>query len=101
MAFALGMAVFQTITLRKRKQQNTIDSFLLVNLLIHCCSTVGTVLLGSAAFLTIYIYWVYKTQSIIEALPPFEELKTIKFFWIVAFILKASTHESVLGSCFS
>lgn len=88
MALAIGMAFFQTITLKKRKQQSGIDSFILVNLLIHCCSTIGTVLFGSAAFLTVYIYWVYKTQNIIEALPPFDELKTIKFFWIVAFILK-------------
>lgn len=90
MAFAVGMAVFQTLTLKKRKQQNTIDSFMLVSLLIHCCSMVGTVLLGSATFLTVYIYWVYKTQRIVEALPPFDELKTIKFLWILAFILKAS-----------
>lgn len=89
MAFALGLAVFQTITLKKRKQQNSIDSFILVSLFIRCCSTIGTVLLGSTAFLTVYMYWVYKTQNIIEALPPFEELKTIKFFWILAFILKA------------
>lgn len=89
MAFAIGMAVFQTVTLKKRKQQNGMDSFILVNLLIHCCSTIGTVLLGSSASLTIYIYWVYKTQNTIEALPPFDELKLIKFFWVMAFILKA------------
>lgn len=48
----------------------------------------GTVLFGSAAILTIYIYFLYKTQQIVQVLPPFDELKLIKWFFILAFILK-------------
>lgn len=90
MAFvaAIGMAIFQTISFKRRKQQNEIDSFLLVKFGINCCSTLGTVLFASAAVLTIYIYFVYKTQYVVRVLPPYDELKMIKFFFVVAFILK-------------
>lgn len=87
-AAAFGMAIFQTLSFKRRKQQNEFDSLLLVKFLINCCSTMGTVLFGSAAFLTIYIYFVYKTQHIVKVLPPFSELKMIKLFFILSFILK-------------
>lgn len=87
-AAALGMAIFQTLSFKRRKQQNDIDSVILVKFLINCCSTMGTVLFCSAAFLTVYVYFVYKTQHVVKVLPPFEELKLIKCFFIFAFILK-------------
>lgn len=86
---AVGMAIFQTISFKRRKQQqNDIDSLLLVEFCINCCSTVGTVLFASAATLIVYIYVVYKTQNVVRVLPPFSELKLIKFFFCFAFILK-------------
>lgn len=86
---AVGMAIFQTISFKRRKQQQTdIDSLLLVEFCINCCSTVGTVLFASAATLIVYIYFVYKTQYVVRVLPPFSELKLIKFFFCFAFILK-------------
>lgn len=91
LAAAFGMAIFQTLSFKRRKQQNEFDSFLLVKFLINCCSTLGTVLFVSAAFLTVYIYFIYKTQNIIKALPPFGELKLIKFFFILSFVLKVCT----------
>lgn len=96
LAFAFGMAVFQTITFQKRKQQNDIDSFILVKFMIHCCSTIGTVLFGSATLLTVYLYYVYKTQNVIQALPPFYELKIIKFFFMLAFTLKVRRIYQIL-----
>lgn len=93
MAFAagFGMAIFQTLSFKRRKQQNEFDSFLLVKFLINCCSTLGTILFASAAFLTVYIYFIYKTQHIVKVLPPFGELKMIKFFLILSFVLKVLT----------
>ncbi|XP_031629112.1 meckelin [Contarinia nasturtii] len=88
MAAAFGMAIFQTMSFKRRKQQNDFDSFLLVKFIIHCCSAVGTVLFLSASFLSIYIYFIYKTQYVVKVLPPFGELKMIKFFFILSFILK-------------
>ncbi|XP_055326927.1 meckelin [Sitodiplosis mosellana] len=88
LAAAFGMAIFQTLSFKRRKQQNEFDSFLLVKFLINCCSTLGTVLFASAAFLTVYIYFIYKSQNIVKVLPPFGELKIIKFFFILSFVLK-------------
>lgn len=82
------MAIFQTLSFKRRKQQNDFDSFLLAKFMINCCSTMGTVLFCSAAFLTVYIYFVYKTQLIVKVLPPFDELRMIKFFFVLALILK-------------
>lgn len=82
------MAIFQTLSFKRRKQQNDIDSPILIKFSINLCSTMATVLFGSAAFLTIYIYILYKTQRTVKILPPFEELKMIKFFFVLAFILK-------------
>lgn len=91
---AVGMAIFQTISFKRRKQQqNDIDSLLLVEFCINCCSTVGTVLFASAATLIVYIYFVYKTQSVVRILPPFSELKLIKFFFCFAFVLKVRSHS--------
>lgn len=87
-AAAIGMAIFQTFSFKRRKQQNDIDSLILIKFAINLCSTMATVLFGSAAFLTIYIYIIYKTQSTVQILPPFGELQMIKFFFILAFILK-------------
>lgn len=90
---AIGMAIFQTISFKRRKQQqNDTDTVLLVEFGINCCSTVGTVLFASAATLIVYIYFVYKTQYIVRILPPFSELKLIKFFFCFAFILKVRFH---------
>lgn len=89
-AGALGMAIFQTLSFKRRKQQNDFDSFLLAKFMINCCSTMGTVLFCSAAFLTVYIYFVYKTQLIVKVLPPFDELRMIKFFFVLALILKVN-----------
>lgn len=87
-AAAFGMALFQTISYKRRKQQNEMDSLIFIKFVINCCSTLGTVLFCSAAILTIYIYLLYKTQQIVQVLPPFDELKLIKWFFILAFILK-------------
>lgn len=94
MAFvaAVGMAIFQTITFKRRKQQNDFDSYLFIKFGINCCSTLGTMLFGSAAILTIYIYFVYKTQYVVQVLPPFSELRMIKCFFILAFVLKVNCH---------
>lgn len=89
-AGAFGIAIFQTLSFKRRKQQNDIDSSILVKFLINCCSTMGTVLFCSAAFLTIYIYFEYKTQLVVKVLPPFSELRLIKCFFVFAFILKVS-----------
>lgn len=87
-ATAFGMAIFQTLSFKRRKQQNDIDSLIMFKFLINCCSTMGTVLFCSAAFLTVYVYFVYKTQHVVKVLPPFSELRLIKCFFIFAFILK-------------
>lgn len=90
MAFvlAIGMAIFQTISFKRRKQQNDFDTYLFVTFGINCCSTLGTILFASASFLTIYIYFVYKTQYVVHVLPPYGELRMIKVLFILAFILK-------------
>lgn len=90
MAAAFGLALFQTISYKRRKQQNDMDSSIFIKFLINCCSTMGTVLFGSAVILTIYIYFLYKTQQTVQVLPPFDELKLIKWFLILAFVLKVS-----------
>lgn len=102
MAFAagFGMAIFQTLSFKRRKQQNEFDSFLLVKFLINCCSTLGTILFASAAFLTVYIYFIYKTQHIVKVLPPFGELKMIKFFLILSFILKVLSFHIAMNLIF-
>lgn len=84
------MAIFQTFSYKRRKQQNDVDSMLLLRFAVNFCSTIGTILFGTATFLTIYIYFVYKTQNVVKVLPPFGELGLIKVFFILAFILKVS-----------
>lgn len=64
------------------------DSLIFIKFIINCCSTLGTVLFGSATILTIYVYCLFKTQQTVQVLPPFDELKLIKWFFILAFILK-------------
>lgn len=100
LVMAVGMAIFQTISFKRRKQQqNDIDSLLLVEFCINCCSTIGTVLFASAATLIVYIYFVYKTQYVVRVLPPFSELRLIKFFFCFAFILKVSS-RLIVFFCF-
>lgn len=85
LAFAFGIAMFQTITSKKRNNQNRIT---LGELIINCSSTIGNVLFGSATVLTLYLLALNKTQNVIHVSENFYESKTIYVLFLLAFLLK-------------
>lgn len=87
---AIGMAIFQTFSHKQRKQQIDYDSTMLMQFGIYLCSTMANVFFGLAIILNIYIYFIYKTQHTVKVLPPFDELKMIKTFFVLAFLLKVN-----------
>lgn len=85
LAFAIGVAMFQTITSKKRNNQNRIN---LGELIINCSSTIGNVLFGSAIVLTLYLLAINKTRNVIHASEQFYEIKIINVLFLLAFLLK-------------
>lgn len=65
-----------------------IDASILLKFVIFLCSSIGNVLFGLAVILNLYIYYVFKTQNVVRVLPPFDELTTIKVFYVLALFCK-------------
>lgn len=84
-----GAAVFETFTYKNRKQQTDIDTSILLKFIVFLCSSMGNVLFALGAILNFYLYFEYNTQHVVRVLPPFEDLTTIKIFYVVALACKA------------
>lgn len=90
MMVGVGWAAFETYSYKCRKQQVDFDSAIFLKFGIFFCSSMANVLFALAAILNLYIYYVYKSQNTVKALPPFEQLSMIKSFYLLALVLKVS-----------